>query len=183
MATCGGHSEQKLVRAALELVRFPRRILIGGLGVGYSLATALADCHVEHVTVVELEEAVIRWNYTYLADYSQHALDDPRTRVVCADLLEWLQHSTEKYDVICVDIDNGPSWTVNPANDALYEDAGLHLLGRRLNLGGVLAFWSAQAEPAFEERLACRFKEVRVVPVEAGRGGPDYIYLVQRQEQ
>ena len=180
MATYNGESEQLLVTAALAAVRRPRRVLIGGLGVGYSLGAALADPRVEEVTVVEIEERVIAWNDSYLAPFSGHGLRDPRTRVVQADLVAWLRRGIEPdgtFDVICLDIDNGPDWTVAEENGALYDGTGLATLRRRLRPGGAASFWSASAAPWFGERLAREFGAVRVLTVAQERGGPDYVYL------
>jgi len=177
MATYNAASARLLVTAALDAVTQPRRVLVGGLGVGISLAAALADPRVTEVTVVEIEERVIAWNRRELAPFSDHALDDPRTTVVLADLLTWLQKTSDRFDVICLDIDNGPDWTVTDENQALYGCGGLAMVQRRLAPAGALSVWSATAAPAFAERLCHRFGNVRVLPVRQDRGGPDYVYL------
>jgi spermidine synthase len=178
MDTRNGASERLLVRAALQRANRagPRRLLIGGLGVGFSLAEAMGWPAVT-VTVVELEPAVIGWHATHLKPFSAGALDDPRVRVECADLFDWLRTRPARYDVICLDIDNGPDWTLTAGNARLYGEAGLRLLGGRLAPGGVLAVWSASAAPAFADRLRAHFGDVdiRVIPV--SRGEPDVVYL------
>jgi spermidine synthase len=177
MDTRAGESERLLVRAALERVARPSKVLIGGLGVGFSLAEALRSPHAEAVTVIEREPAVIGWHATHLRSYSGGALDDPRVRVERADLLGWLRAGTDTYDVVCLDIDNGPDWTVTEGNAALYGPAGLELLAGHLRPGGVLAIWSAGAAPAFEARLRERFTGVSARPVQVARGEPDVVYL------
>jgi spermidine synthase len=180
MDTRAGASERLLVRAALDHAANagrPVELLIGGLGVGFSLAEALRSPLVRAVTVVEREAAVVRWHATHLRSWSGGALDDPRVRVERADLLSWLRGTAGTYDVICLDIDNGPEWTVTEGNADLYGPAGLDLLAGRLRPGGVLAVWSAGAAPAFEERLRERFAGVSVRPVEVARGEPDLVYL------
>ena len=177
MDTRGGESERLLVRAAIEGRDAPARLLIGGLGVGFSLVEALRYPAVRQVTVVEVEPAIIGWHAGPLARYSGGALADPRVEVVCADLLAWLPAGTDRYDAICLDIDNGPHWTVTPANAALYGDAGLDTLAKRLTPDGTLAVWSAGAVPDFERRLRTRFATVRALPVEVPRGEPDVVYL------
>lgn len=179
MDTRGGESEQLLVRAPLGRVRAPARVLLGGLGVGFSLVEALRQPAVRQVTVVELEPAVIDWHATELAGYSAGALADPRVRVVCADLASWLAGSDgdERFDVICLDIDNGPDWTVSPANAWIYTGEGLELLARRLSAGGMLAVWSSHASPAFECRCREVFATVAAHRVEAARGEPDVVYV------
>lgn len=178
MDTRDGRSERLLVDAALErtTVASPR-VLIGGLGVGFSLAAAVAYERVAAITVVEVEPAVIAWQGGPLAPYSGHAADDPRVTVERADLVQWIAEPGPPYDLICLDIDNGPDWTVTEANAGLYDDAGLAALGARLAPGGVLAVWSAAAAPAFEERLREWFGEVAVREVPVRRGEPDRVYL------
>jgi spermidine synthase len=177
MDTRAGESERLLVRAALDRVGRPADILIGGLGVGFSVAEALRSPHTRGVTVIEREPAVIGWHATHLRPYSGGALDDPRVRVEHADLLGWLRATDGGYDVLCLDIDNGPEWTVTEGNAALYGPAGLKLLAGRLRPGGVLAVWSAGAAPAFEALLRERFTGVSVLAVPVARGEPDVVYL------
>jgi spermidine synthase len=189
MDTRAGESERLLVRAALERVARPADVLIGGLGVGFSLAEALAWPLTRAVTVIECEPAVIGWHSTHLRPYSGGALGDDRVRVEHADLLGWLRSTGDArdhhgaheahgtYDVICLDIDNGPEWTVTEGNAALYGPAGLDLLAGRLRPGGVLAVWSAAAAPAFEASLGERFEDVSAHPVWVARGEPDVVYL------
>ncbi len=177
MDTRAGESERLLVDAPLQRLARPASILIGGLGVGFSLAQALRSPYARHVTVVEREPAVIRWHAGHLRPYSGGALDDPRVRVERADLLDWLRTTGDTYDALCLDIDNGPDWTVTDGNSALYGPAGLDLLTARLRPGGVLAVWSANASPAFETLLRERFTDVEARPVEVPRGEPDLVYL------
>jgi spermidine synthase len=177
MDTRAGASERLLVTAALDRLGRPADILIGGLGVGFTLAAALRRPATRTVTVIEREPAVIGWHATHLRPFSGGALDDPRVRVERADLLRWLLAGGPAYDVICLDIDNGPEWTVTEANAALYDAAGLERLAARLRPGGVLAVWSAGAAPAFEARLRSRFADAAALPVEVARGEPDVVYL------
>jgi spermidine synthase len=183
MDTRAGESERLLVRAALERVARPADVLIGGLGVGFSLAEALAPPPARTVTVIEREPAVIAWHTTHLRPCTGGAVGgDPRVRVERADLLAWLRATDATYDVVCLDIDNGPEWTVTEGNAALYGPAGLELVTARLRPGGVLAVWSAAAAPAFETSLRERFTEVAVRPVRVARGEPDVVYLASARQ-
>lgn len=180
MDTRDGRSERLLVRSALGLVATEgrRRVLLGGLGVGFSLAEALASPDVGEVVVVEWEPAVVDWSRTTIGVRTGGDLDDPRVRCEQADLVEWLQRpSTEVFDAICLDVDNGPHWTVSPGNDWLYGHEGLVAIHARLAAGGVLAVWSAEEVPTFERRLQGRFREVQREEVPVARGGPDIVYL------
>jgi spermidine synthase len=153
------------------------RILIGGLGVGFSLDEALRHPAATEVVVVEVEEAIIRWHATHFGVHASTALEDPRTRVVNADLTAWLVDGADQFDAICLDVDNGPDWTVAAGNAVLYTEEGLSLLRRRLVPGGVLAVWSAMAAPAFEAALRQHFISVQVHLVEVPRGDPDHVYI------
>jgi spermidine synthase len=177
MDTRAGESERLLVRAALERIARPARVLIGGLGVGFTLAEALRSPRTRAVTVVEREPAVIGWHATHLRPYSGGALTDARVRVERADLIGWLHATADAFDVVCLDIDNGPEWTVTEGNAGLYGPVGLGLLAGHLRPGGVLAVWSAGAAPAFEARLRERFTGVSTHPVRVARGEPDVVYL------
>jgi spermidine synthase len=183
MDTRDGTSERLLVRAALDRHDHPRTLLVGGLGVGFSLVEALSDPRVEHVVVVEREAALVGWHATWLAPYSQGALDEARTAVVCADLVDWLQTAPAGgVDVACLDTDNGPDWLVSEGNAALYSRDGLARLRSALAPEGLAAFWSATASAAFGERLAGVFAEVEVLSVPsvaAPRGEPDVVFLAR----
>jgi spermidine synthase len=187
MDTRDGRSERELVAAALAGRPAPVRLLLGGLGVGFSLAAALASPAVAAVTVVEVEPAVLRWHRPGgpLAPFSGGSaagpggLADLRVTAVEADLLAWLDAGSGRYDAICLDIDNGPEWTVTPANAALYGPAGLAALDRRLAPGGVLATWSAAAAPGFEALLRERYATVDTRRIPVRRGEPDVIYLAR----
>ena len=176
MDTRDGRSERELVRAALRSAPAASRVLIGGLGVGFSLAEALRSPAVERVTVVEIEPAVVRWNRTHFGGH----LDDPRVTVVVDDLAGWLGTGDDRYDAVCLDVDNGPEWTVTDSNAALYGDAGLEAVDRRLASGGTLAVWSANAAPAFEARLRERYGAVEVIEIAVPRGEPDVVYVARR---
>jgi spermidine synthase len=180
MDTRNGESERLLARLTLGDRSGRLRLLIGGLGVGFSLAEALRSDQVEQVTVVEIEPRIIAWGRTSLASFSSGALSDPRVEVINDDLVGWLDRSPELFDGICLDVDNGPNWTVAEANGALYTDAGLALMRARLRPGGVLTVWSAAEAPAFAERLRLVFGGVEAFRLPVPRGDPDVIYVARR---
>jgi spermidine synthase len=178
MDTRNGESERRLARVALAGRQGPVRLLLGGLGVGFSLAEALRSAAPAEVTVVEVEPALVGWHRGGgpLQPFSAGGLTDPRVAVVVADLAEWLPFADDRYEAICLDVDNGPEWTVTERNAKLYTGAGLAALDRRLAPGGTLAVWSSAAAPAFERRLRSRYAEVTVHTVPVPRGEPDVIY-------
>lgn len=184
MDTSDGRSERLLIDAALAALggREAPDVLIGGLGVGFSLAHAAADPRWGAITVVEREPAIIDWHLRGpLADLSARALADPRTRIVEADLVAHLGETSATYDALCLDIDNGPGWTVTEDNDGLYSPAGLASCARALKPGGVLAVWSAQPSPEFEGTLRnAGFQQVRTEEIPVARGVPDVVHLAVR---
>lgn len=186
MDTSDGRSERLLVDAARDALddRPGPGVLIGGLGVGFSLAHAAADPDWGGITVVERERAVIDWHRDGpLSALSAGALADPRTRVLEADLVTHVNETSDMYDALCLDIDNGPGWTVTEDNDNLYSTAGLASCARVLRPGGVLAVWSAQPSPEFEGTLwNAGFQRVRTEEVPVARGVPDVVHLAVRPE-
>ncbi|MGV4929095.1 spermidine synthase [Streptomyces sp. BHT-5-2] len=190
MDTSDGRSERLLVDAALAALppdRAAPSVLIGGLGVGFSLARAAAEPRWGRITVVERESAVIDWHRTGpLAALSGGALADPRTEIRHADLVAHLRPERGRagqlaYDALCLDIDNGPDWTVTKDNDSLYSPAGLAACRDRLTPGGVLAVWSAQPSRDFERALGnAGFEGVRTEEIPVARGVPDVVHLALR---
>ncbi|MGF1429137.1 spermidine synthase [Kitasatospora sp. LaBMicrA B282] len=182
MDTADGRSERLLVDAALERLTADRpSVLIGGLGVGFSLAHAAAEPRWGRIAVAEREDAIIDWHRTGpLGAITAAALADPRVAVLHTDLVEYLAGTDDRYDALCLDIDNGPDWTVTEANAGLYGPAGLADARARLNPGGILAVWSAQPSAAFEEALrAAGFTEVQTVEIAVGHGVPDVVHLAR----
>ncbi|MZD09741.1 spermidine synthase [Streptomyces sp. SID5785] len=185
MDTSDGRSERLLVDAARDALGPGRErpsVLIGGLGVGFSLAHAAADPYWGRITVVEREPAIIGWHRAGpLRDLSAAAVADPRTALVEADLVAHVRNATERYDALCLDIDNGPDWTVTDDNGGLYSTAGLSACKDRLNPGGVLAVWSAQPSGIFEGTLRnAGFQGVRTEEIPVVRGVPDVVHLAVR---
>nr|WP_307671544.1 spermidine synthase [Streptomyces sp. V2I9] len=185
MDTSDGRSERLLIDAALAALpagRAAPSVLIGGLGVGFSLVRAAEEERWGRITVVEREQAIVDWHRDGPLDrISGAALADPRTAILRTDLVDHLRTGTERYDALCLDIDNGPDWTVTEDNGNLYSPAGLAHCHDRLTPGGVLAVWSAQPSPAFEQALRnAGFSGVRTEEVAVARGVPDVVHLALR---
>jgi spermidine synthase len=147
-------SEEALARLALARAPRPREVLVGGLGLGFTLRAALdllpADAR---VVVAELVPAVVAWNRGPVAELAGRPLDDRRVRVEAADVAVVAARSAGRLDALLLDVDNGPSALAHAANDRLYGAAGLAALRDALRPGGVLAVWSAGADPRFVARL------------------------------
>ncbi|MFJ9915485.1 spermidine synthase [Actinacidiphila glaucinigra] len=185
MDTSDGRSERLLVDAALGALPADKAdlsVLIGGLGVGFSLARAAGEPRWTRISVAERERAVIDWHRAGpLAVFSEHALEDPRVSVVEGDLVAYVRNADVTYDALCLDIDNGPDWTVTEGNGGLYGPAGLAACRERLEPGGVLAVWSAQPSPAFDDALrSVQFTQVRTIEIPVNRGVPDVVHLATK---
>ncbi|WMX45096.1 spermidine synthase [Streptomyces roseicoloratus] len=186
MDTSDGRSERLLVDAAMDALPEHRRpgaaVLVGGLGVGFSLAHAAADPRWGRIAVAEREEAIIDWHRQGpLAALSGRALADPRTVILHTDLMDYLRTTSDHYDALCLDIDNGPDWTVTEDNESLYSAEGLAACRERLTPGGILAVWSARPSADFEDSLRnAGFSGVRTEEVPVARGVPDAVHLAVR---
>ena len=130
------------------------RILVGGLGMGFTLRQAL-DCLplAARVVVAELVPDVVAWNRGPLGALAKHPLDDPRVRVEEGDVAATMRASPGEFDAILLDVDNGPVALTASSNAALYNRDGVAAARAALRPGGVLAVWSARDDPQFERRL------------------------------
>ncbi len=149
-------SEQALAELALQRLgpRSAPRVLVGGLGMGFTLGRALelVDAAAS-VDVAELVPEVVGWNRDLFGVCAGHPLRDPRVRVVVDDVGAVLAAAAGTYDAVLLDVDNGPDALTRPHNDGLYARPGLAVARAALRTGGVLAVWSAAADDAFERRL------------------------------
>jgi len=150
------------------------RVLIGGLGMGYTLASALRQLGAgARVVVAELVPEVVEWNHGPLADLAGHPLQDTRVTVREVDVARILQAEHQAYDAILLDVDNGPDGLSLQSNNWLYSLAGLDAAFAALKPEGVLAVWSASPDRSFTRRLRQAGFAVDEVPVRARgqRGG------------
>lgn len=157
-----------------------RRVLIGGLGMGFTLQETLEHA-VTKVDVVEISNHVVNWNRRFFTPLNKNALSDPRAHLIHQDLYCVLnQAKPATYAAIILDVDNGPSWLAHAQNARLYTDEALATWSALLVPDGVLAVWSAQMEPAFMERMKRHFRDVEeatvLLPDPKGRTRNDYVY-------
>lgn len=182
MASTNAFSARQLTHLGLELLggRARLRVLIGGLGMGYTLQAALERPEVARVEVVELEPLVVEWARAYFGPLNDDALDDPRAQVVLADLARFLEAAAGPYDAILLDIDNGPTWLVFEENAAVYGPPALERMRALLAPGGVLAVWAAERAPDFLEELRRTFGWADEVAVEEEAEGRATDYIIYR---
>lgn len=186
MSNRAHHSEEALAVLACERIAGAEcgshrctkhsapHLLIGGLGLGYTLRAALNHLPPSaRVTVAELLPEIVAWNRGPLAPFAARPLDDPRVSVTCADIVALLRSAEPaSFDAILLDTDNGPDSVMLAGNAALYEPAGLRLIRRALRPSGTLAVWSADPSPRFEHNLRVAGFHWRPHQVPA-RGAPD----------
>jgi spermidine synthase len=161
MDTVEVSTERAMAHAALALVDEPRAVLVGGLGLGYTMHEVLADSRVEKCAVVEIEPALVDWLRAGLVPDGPMLLADERVTVVVADIVAALAEAREaSYDLVLLDVDNGPGYLVHSANAALYEHPAMSDARRVLRAGGALVVWSADESPELEAALGGVFDEV-----------------------
>jgi spermidine synthase len=163
-------SEEALATLACKRIEAVKRphLLIGGLGMGFTLRAALFVLGVEaRIMVAELVPAVIAWARGPMAGIFGDSLDDPRVSIRNADVADVIQSHPSTFDAILLDVDNGPEGLIRKANDALYDPTGLKAIRRALRPNGVLAIWSSGPHPLFSKRLRDAGFEVNEVGVRA----------------
>ena len=166
-------SELELARLGCARIasRPAPRVLIGGLGMGYTLRQTL-DMLPPTATVVvaELLPEIVEWNRVYLGDLTDHPLRDKRVTVEVCDVVDFVRNNAHPFDAILIDIDNGPEAITDYQNHPLYSREGIGMLMRAMPASGCLAIWSAGIDPRFERRLRHDGRHVKAFRVPAHKG-------------
>jgi spermidine synthase len=177
-----GGSEAALASIACERLRGNEApvLLIGGLGMGFTLRAALAALGATaRIVVAELVPAVVAWARGPMADVFGNSLADPRVRIREQDVGQLIRSAPAAYDAILLDVDNGPEGLSRTANDALYDARGLRAAHAALRPGGVFAVWSSGPDPKFSRRLRDAGVAVEEVGARAsGRRGARHIIWI-----
>ena len=178
MSTRMRGSEEALATMTLERLTTPApHLLVGGYGMGFTLRAALAANPRARVTVAELVPEIVEWARGPMAEVAAGCLEDPRVDLQMGDVLALIDDAadgtSDQYDAILLDVDNGPDALVHEQNRRIYSFAGLRSARAALKPGGVLAIWSAARDPAFTRRLekagfAIEEVEVRARPNNKG---------------
>ncbi|MBP0618137.1 spermidine synthase [Jiella mangrovi] len=166
-------SEEALARLSVEKIagRAAPTIVVGGLGMGFTLRALLAVAPEDaRIVVCELVPAVVAWARGEMAHIFEGCLDDPRVEIVVRDVAELMAETQSHFDAILLDVDNGPEGLTSDVNDALYAAKGLGEARRALKPGGVLAVWSQGPDERFAARLRKSAFDVEEVRVKAHRG-------------
>ena len=164
-----GSEEALGTLACAKLASCPNAdVLIGGLGMGFTLRAVLAELGNDaKITIVELVPAVVAWAKGPMADHHGASLSDPRSNIVIDDVAALIRNYGAGYDAILLDVDNGPDGLTKGANDHLYSTGGLGRILSALRVGGVLAIWSAAPDRAFTNRLSAAGFAVEEIAVRA----------------
>lgn len=179
-------SEEALATLAWEklVARRMPHILVGGLGMGFTLRKLLAICGADaRITVAELVPEVVEWARDPLKPIFGDSLDDPRARIEVADVGALIAAGRATFDAILLDVDNGPDGLSRPRNDRLYSTKGLAVARTALRPGGVVAVWASEPDAAFTRRLAgagFRVEEKTVRERSNGKGARHTIWLAIR---
>lgn len=158
----------------------PARVLIGGLGLGFTLQSVLESVGPEtSVETVELLPEVIEWNREHLKELNGALLDDTRVAVLTNDVTKVVRKAKSgTYDAIMLDVDNGPVALVNKANLSLYSNTGVRSIRNALKPGGRAVFWSASPDERFEARLERNGFRVKAVPAKVHERAKRAAYLL-----
>ena len=176
-------SEEALAELACSRLnpKSPWQILIGGLGMGYTLGAALEQSSSDtRILVSELIPAVVGWNRDHLGHLAGRPLDDPRVRVEEEDVVKTIAKRKSAWDAILLDVDNGPAGLTRESNDRLYGKSGLKACFCALRPGGVLAVWSSAVDEAFTRQMKRAGFKTEIVSVRArksGKGSKHTIWL------
>jgi len=179
------NSEKELAELGCAHVKSANnaQVLVGGLGMGYTLAAALKAVTLNsQVTVAELIPEVVVWNQGPLGNCANNPLQDPRTKVHIGDVRELLNIRQPTFDAILLDVDNGPEGLTQKGNNSIYSLQGLDNIYKNLRPKGVLAIWSAGPDEKFTVRLKkAGFKaDSRIVRARPGKGSRHTIFLARK---
>ena len=179
------HSEEALAELACARLSAAEnaRILIGGLGMGFTLAAALKSVpESAEVIVAELVPAVVEWNRGLLGQCAGRPVEDGRTRVHLGDVVDLIKQQSKKFDAILIDVDNGPEAMTASENEWLYSTGGLKTIYEKLRPEGIVTIWSARADQLFKIRLkkAGFNVQLRTVRARPGKGSRHTIYVAQK---
>jgi spermidine synthase len=176
-------TEEALALTALEHVDDPKAVVVGGLGLGYTAHAVLTDARVERLAVVEIEEALVEWMRDGTVPHGPAFLADQRVKVVTADIRQAVAEAMQKYDLVLLDVDNGPGHLVLESNAPVYEAPFLQDVRSLLRPGGAMAVWASAKAPRLSEEMAAVFGDVEPIPIEVdlqGRAEQYWLYLARR---
>lgn len=182
MASYNNLSSELLIRDSMKVLTESDHVevLIGGLGMGFTVKEACAHQNVASIDVIELLPTVVQWNKTYLTSCNQGCLEDERVHIIVDDFYNYVQKTQKKYDIVSMDIDNGPMMLVKPSNCKVYQNPFFTKIKKVLKPGGVFALWSCNRDENMLQQLQQSFSTCREEVVQERVNEkmlPYYVYL------
>ncbi|MDQ6642196.1 MAG: hypothetical protein M3Y66_06855 [Actinomycetota bacterium] len=177
MDTVETSTERALALHALDLVERPARVLVGGLGLGFTMHEVLTDDRVERVTVVEIEAALVGWMRDGTVPHGPQFLADERLTVTVADIAMAVAEAPDaSYDLVLLDLDNGPGFLVYAANAAVYREPFLAACRKVIAPGGAVVVWSADEAPELVAAMRSVFGNATALAFDVALQGRDEHY-------
>jgi spermidine synthase len=187
MDSAENSSEILLARGALGQVDSPRHVLVGGLGLGFTVHEVLADQRVEHVVVAEIEGSLVAWFRDGTISHGRSYLADGRLSLTVADVQQVIAEAArESFDLVLLDVDNGPDFLVHQGNATIYEPALLTQVSEALRPGGAVVVWSSTEAPHLRDALDQVFGNSRLDPcpvVLQGRQETYWLHCARREDR
>lgn len=184
MSSKAHYSEDAMAEVTLKRLASPKTVLVGGLGMGFTLRATLDQLPADgHVVLAETSVDLVRWNREHFTELNGNPLSDPRVELRMGDVALRIDEAQETYDAILLDVDNGPDALVHSFNEGLYSRKGSRAAWRALKPGGALAVWSRWPDEGYCESLdECGFRsEMVTIPVPEDEGGTNTIFLAMKQ--
>jgi len=188
MATYNSGSSEFLIRGAVKRLKGDGSlsVLIAGLGMGFTVSEACRSERIKSIDVVEMEEVIVDWNRKYFNTYEQSCYDEGRVSLNIEDFYVYVMNSTKTYDIISIDIDNGPMLLVNEGNEKVYTSRFMEVIDGVLNGGGVCVIWSCDRDRRLEQSMNSVFDEVEVEELTEefkGREVSYYLYFGRKRDK
>jgi len=180
MASYNRESSEALIHAAMKRLgdRGGVRVLIGGLGMGFTASEACREPSIARIDIVELSPTILAWNRQYFEEHNQHCLDEERVRVIVDDFHDYVSQTKDTYDAILMDIDNGPALLVREPNRRVYTSGFFERVRNALTPGGVFVVWSCSEEDLLEQAGRQVFPGCDVETIVENRDGRDCRYFL-----
>jgi len=188
MTSRAHESELELARLGCAHIvrRRNPRVVIGGLGMGYTLSEAVKMLRPQaEICVAELMPEVVKWNQHYFNELNGSPMGDMRVSITMRDVREVIRENTGRLDAILLDVDNGPTALTQDENNELYTRKGVNACMKALKPDGCLSIWSGSVEPGFEKRLRAENLAFKLYPVPAYKGAKNrsrYVWVIARSQ-
>ncbi len=187
MATCNSGSSEFLIRNAVNRIKEdrPLSVLIAGLGMGFTVAEACRNERIKSIDVVEMEEVIVDWNKKYFKTCKHSCFNSERVGLYIDDFYKHAINSQKSYDIVCIDIDNGPMLLVNEGNKRVYTSEFMRVISGVLNNAGVCVIWSCDMDRRLEQSMKDAFDKVEIEELSEKFKGRDvsyYLYFGRKRD-